>query len=70
MARTASTTSERRAYVNARLFDPAGKLDQTGGVLIEDGVIKWMGAAVTRASLPEGTNTSDVKGRTAGARTG
>jgi dihydroorotase len=62
MARTASTTSERRAYVNARLFDPAGKLDQTGGVLIEDGVIKWMGAAVTRASLPEGTNTSDVKG--------
>jgi dihydroorotase len=62
MARDTSTTSERRAYVNARLFDPARKLDQTGGVLIEDGVIKWMGAAVTRTSLPEGTNITDVKG--------
>ena len=54
--------AERKAYVNARLFDPARNLDQTGGVLIEDGVIKWMGDAVTRASLPEGTSIKDVKG--------
>lgn len=62
MARISSSIGERRAYVNARLFDPARKLDQTGGVLIEDGVIKWMGDAVSRASLPEGTSITDVKG--------
>lgn len=62
MAGTSSSIAERRAYVNARLFDPARKLDLTGGVLIEDGVIKWMGDAVSRASLPEGTSITDVKG--------
>ncbi len=62
MAKNISNITDRTAYVNARLFDPATKLDQTGGVLIEDGVIKWMGDAVTRASLPEGTSITDVKG--------
>ena len=62
MRRTNSSMAERKAFVNARLFDPARNLDQTGGVLIEDGVIKWMGDAVTRASLPEGTSIKDVKG--------
>ncbi len=62
MVRTPLNTSERRAFVNTRLFDPARQLDEAGGILIEDGVIKWMGAAVTRASLPEGTNITDVKG--------
>ena len=62
MAKNTANASERRAFVNARLFDPARQLDQTGGVLIEDGIIKWIGAAVTRASLPEGTDITDVKG--------
>jgi dihydroorotase len=61
MAKT-TASSERRAIVNARLFDPSRKLDETGGVLIEDGLIKWMGDAVTRASLPEGTDITDAKG--------
>lgn len=62
MVTNPSGIAGRKAYVNARLFDPARELDQTGGVLIEDGVIKWMGDAVTRASLPEGTSIKDVKG--------
>jgi dihydroorotase len=62
MAKNTANASQRRAFVNARLFDPARQLDQTGGVLIEDGIIKWIGAAVTRASLPEGTDITDVKG--------
>ncbi len=51
----------RRAIVNARLFDPANKVDVTGGVLIEDGVIKWIGEAVTASSLPGGTDITDAR---------
>jgi dihydroorotase len=53
----------RRAIVNARLFDPARSVDVTGGVLIEDGVIKWIGDAVTAASVPQGTDVTDARGR-------
>jgi dihydroorotase len=52
----------RRAIVNARLFDPANQLDAKGGVLIEDGVIKWIGEAVTATSLPGGTDVTDARG--------
>jgi dihydroorotase len=55
--------SGRRAIVNARLFDPARRLDTTGGVLIEDGVIKWIGDAVTAASVPQGTDVTDARGK-------
>jgi len=59
----ASTAAgDRRAVVNARLFDPASNIDQTGGILIEDGIIKWMGEAVTHSSLPAGTDITDVGG--------
>ncbi len=57
-----ATNTPRRAIINARLFDPSNNLDQTGGVLIENGIIKWMGEAVTRSSLPEDTEITDARG--------
>ena len=59
---TTNSPKDRRAFINARLFDPANRLDEKGGMLVEDGIIKWMGAAVTRASLPEGIDITDLKG--------
>ncbi len=59
---TAPTSPARRVIVNARLFDPANGLDSTGGVLIEDGVIKWIGEAVTAQSVPQGTDVTDARG--------
>jgi dihydroorotase len=56
------TPPPRRAIVNARLFDPANGLGSTGGVLIEDGVIKWIGEAVTAQSVPQGTDVTDARG--------
>jgi dihydroorotase len=52
----------RRALVNGRLFDPASDIDQTGGVLLEDGIIKWLGDAVCAASVPDSTEVTDVNG--------
>jgi dihydroorotase len=52
----------RRAVVNARLYDPAHGLDAKGGALIEDGVIKWIGEAVTAQSVPAGTDVTDAAG--------
>ena len=57
-----SPSSPRRAIVNARLFDPARKVDSLGGVLIEEGVIKWVGDAVTAGSVPQGTEVTDARG--------
>lgn len=59
---TTLTPPLRRVIVNARLFDPANDVDSTGGVLIEDGVIKWIGEAVTAQSVPQGTDVTDAKG--------
>jgi dihydroorotase len=47
------------ALLNARLLDPATKLDATGGLLIEDGVIREVGPAVT---APAGAETVDCAG--------
>ena len=40
------------ALINARLVDPAGNRDETGGVLVEDGMIRDLGPQVTRTGLP------------------
>lgn len=37
----------RTAYINARLFDPARDLDETGTLLVEDGKITDLGASVS-----------------------
>jgi len=41
------------AYVNARLFDPSSGLDETGGLLIDRGVISDVGTSVTAARSPD-----------------
>jgi dihydroorotase len=50
------------ALINARLIDPAGNRDETGGVLVEDGIIRDLGPQVTRSGLPEGAEIVDCAG--------
>src|SRR5438876_263962 len=52
MAPSAKQSSGRKAYLNARLVDPAQGLDDKGGLLIEDGWILADGnKAVANARL-------------------
>jgi dihydroorotase len=50
------------ALVNARLVDPAAGRETRGGVLIEQGYIRQVGANVTASSLPGGVRTVDCGG--------
>jgi dihydroorotase len=50
------------ALINARLVDPAGNRDETGGVLVEDGQIRDLGPQVTRTGLPDGAEVIDCGG--------
>jgi dihydroorotase len=50
------------ALVNARLVDPAGKRDETGGVLVEDGIIREIGSQVSRGHAPEEAEIVDCAG--------
>jgi dihydroorotase len=51
-----------RAIVNARLLDPATKLDQRGGIFMVDGVIADLGPEIGKSGLPEGTEVIDAAG--------
>ncbi len=51
-----------RALINARLLDPATGTDETGGVLIEDGLIQDWGRHIKADILPEGTDIEDCGG--------
>jgi dihydroorotase len=51
------------ALVNARLVDPASNRDETGGVLVENGVIVATGAQVTRANVSPDAEILDCHGR-------
>jgi len=53
----------RRAYVNARLFDPAQKLDATGGIIVADGRMIAVGPEVTAAKAGGGAEIVDCRGR-------
>ncbi len=53
----------RRAYVNARLVDPAENMDTTGGIVIADGRIVARGPKVTAKSAGNGTPVTDCKGK-------
>jgi dihydroorotase len=53
----------RRAYVNARLFDPGQGLDGTGGIMVADGRLIEVGAAVTAARAGAGAKVVDCRGR-------
>ena len=52
----------RRAFVNARLVDPANDMDETGGIVIEDGRIIACGPDVTASQTGSGTPVVDCKG--------
>jgi dihydroorotase len=62
MAPSAKHSAGRKAYLNARLIDPAQGLDENGGLLIEDGWILAAGKKVTAQSAGSGTATLDCKG--------
>jgi dihydroorotase len=62
MAPSAKHAAGRKAYLNARLIDPAQELDGKGGLLIEDGWILAAGPKVTAQSAGAGTTTFDCKG--------
>lgn len=48
------------AYTNARLIDPASRLDQTGTLIVNNSKIAEFGPAVT---IPDGATIVDCKGR-------
>jgi len=49
---TSSIAHQPLALVNARLIDPSALTETIGGVLIIDGLIRDLGAAITPANLP------------------
>jgi dihydroorotase len=51
------------ALINARIVDPASNRDETGGILVENGLIVATGAQVTRASVSEDAEIHDCHGR-------
>lgn len=51
------------ALVNARIVDPASNRDETGGILVENGIIQEIGAKVTRANAPEAAEIVDCRGQ-------
>jgi dihydroorotase len=52
----------RKALVNARLIDGASGLDETGGLIIDDGRIVAVGATVTAASAGSAAEVADCRG--------
>jgi dihydroorotase len=50
------------ALVNARLVDPAAGSQTPGGVLIENGIIRDLGAAITRANVSADARVIDCAG--------
>jgi len=50
------------ALLNARLVDPERETETRGGLLVLDGVIAGVGAAVTRDQVPEGARVVDCRG--------
>lgn len=51
------------ALINARIVDPASNRDETGGILVENGVIQELGVKVTRANAPEAAEIVDCRGQ-------
>ncbi len=52
----------RTAYINARLFDPARGLDETGTLLVDNDKISDLGASVFADGIPEDTQSVDCGG--------
>jgi dihydroorotase len=54
---------DRIAYVNARLLDPASRLDGKGALLVEQGRIADFGPRLFADGVPEGIETVDCRGQ-------
>lgn len=54
--------SARTAFRNARLIDPAAKLDAPGGLLVEDGIIRDAGPNLFKDSVPGDAKIVDCGG--------
>ena len=54
--------SERTAFINARLIDPATGRDEKGALLVENGVIADIGPRLFNDGVPQGTATIDCGG--------
>ena len=57
-----ATATDRTAYINARVIDPASGLDATGGVLIEGNKILDVGPDLFLDDVPDGVGTVDCRG--------
>jgi len=62
MAPVSRASSNRRAYINARIVDPSQDLDAIGGIVVEDGWILAAGAHVTAQTAGAGTTIVDCRG--------
>jgi dihydroorotase len=51
-----------KAFVNARLMDPASDLDVAGGLIVEDGKIRDIAPGLFADSAPEGADVIDCAG--------
>jgi len=60
---TAPAPSQRKAFTNARLIDPATGLDQEGGVLVDGETIADVGAELFEDGVPEGIEAIDCNGQ-------
>ncbi|MEO6610335.1 MAG: dihydroorotase [Aestuariivirga sp.] len=59
---SAPLPQKRRAWINARIIDPAHKLDETGGLLVEGDRVVAIGSKVTKAMVGPQTDVVDCKG--------
>jgi len=62
MAPVSRASSNRRAYLNARIVDPSQGIDGVGGIVVEDGWILAAGPAVTAQNSGAGTTIVDCRG--------
>lgn len=59
---TGGRSNGRKALINARLLNPASGLDETGAILIDQGVIQDLGPRLFNDGLPEGIDAFDCEG--------
>ena len=54
--------SEKTAFINARLIDPATSRDEKGALLVENGLIADLGPRLFNEGVPKGIETIDCAG--------
>ena len=59
---TTSRPSGMTALINARLLDPCSKLDEPGGLLVQNRKIEDYGSRLFSNGVPEGSNVVDCNG--------